>query len=375
MELRRFAPSSTLKTTTTALTNSEIAKLNILDRPLTRSREDINLSTFSFIFAEAVQYLQTRVQQVSELEEKLNNLGYRVGERSLELLCFRERINRRETRVVNILGFIRVNLWKFLFRKQADYLKKVTDREDEYYLEEEEPLVNRFISVPKDLGQLNCAAFMGGIIRGVLDSAGFPAAVSAHYVYNKEKNRTSIPVTIFMIRFEESVMNRERLASYVECFIGGQLVPFTCPSLQWVTVYSNTTFYNCPVTWKGTFQAIVPCSLSMSLSIEGVGCGLIYRQSLHHFSTLPVEGRVTPVIMLHPVQDIHEKESELAITKLLSNPLIWLAVIGILFLSCFPKLVDLLDDDLYEELMGEKRESLKGPFLGYRLIMEGEQSQ
>lgn len=41
------------------------------------------------------------------------------------------------------------------------------------YLEEEEPLVNRYISVPKDFGQLNCAAFMAGIIRGVLDNAGF----------------------------------------------------------------------------------------------------------------------------------------------------------------------------------------------------------
>ena len=29
--------------------------------------------------------------------------------------------------------------------------------------------VNRFISVPKDMGQLNCAAFVAGIVRGALD--------------------------------------------------------------------------------------------------------------------------------------------------------------------------------------------------------------
>ena len=45
--------------------------------------------------------------------------------------------------------------------------------------------VNRFISVPKDMGQLNCAAFVAGIVRGALDGAGFPArqvvpAVCAH---------------------------------------------------------------------------------------------------------------------------------------------------------------------------------------------------
>lgn len=36
-------------------------------------------------------------------------------------------------------------------------------------------LVNRFISVPKDMGQLNCGAFVAGIVKGVLDSAGFPS--------------------------------------------------------------------------------------------------------------------------------------------------------------------------------------------------------
>ncbi|KAK4523280.1 hypothetical protein GAYE_PCTG50G1173 [Galdieria yellowstonensis] len=207
MELRRFTQPNK-PTNTTTVSNSEIAKWNILDRPLTRSRDELALSTFSFLFAEAVQYLQTRVQQVSELEDKLNQLGYRVGQRALELLYFRERINKREIRIVSILGFIRVQLWKFLFKKSADYLKKVTDREDEYYIEEEEPLVNRFISVPKDFGQLNCAAFMAGIIRGALDSAGFTASVSAHYIHRAESSRRA--VSIFMIRLEESVMNRER---------------------------------------------------------------------------------------------------------------------------------------------------------------------
>jgi len=38
--------------------------------------------------------------------------------------------------------------------------------------------VNRFISVPKNLGQLNCAAFVAGIIKGVLQGAGFPARLT-----------------------------------------------------------------------------------------------------------------------------------------------------------------------------------------------------
>lgn len=47
--------------------------------------------------------------------------------------------------------------------------------DDEYMISDSDLFVNKFISVPKDMGQLNCAAFVAGIVRGVLDSAGFPA--------------------------------------------------------------------------------------------------------------------------------------------------------------------------------------------------------
>ena len=38
---------------------------------------------------------------------------------------------------------------------------------------EADPLVNKFISVPREMGSLNCAAFVAGVIKGVLDAAGF----------------------------------------------------------------------------------------------------------------------------------------------------------------------------------------------------------
>lgn len=47
--------------------------------------------------------------------------------------------------------------------------------EDEYMISDTEVFVNKYISVPKDMGQLNCAAFIAGIVKGVLDGAGFPA--------------------------------------------------------------------------------------------------------------------------------------------------------------------------------------------------------
>ena len=41
------------------------------------------------------------------------------------------------------------------------------------YIIEAEPLVNKFISVPKDKGHLNCASFVGGIIEGILIETNF----------------------------------------------------------------------------------------------------------------------------------------------------------------------------------------------------------
>ena len=40
-------------------------------------------------------------------------------------------------------------------------------------IHESSPVTNAFVSVPADMGQLNCAAFLAGIIAGVLDSARF----------------------------------------------------------------------------------------------------------------------------------------------------------------------------------------------------------
>ena len=42
---------------------------------------------------------------------------------------------------------------------------------------EKEPLVNRFISVPRDKSSINCAAFIAGIIEAVLVSTGFVSSV------------------------------------------------------------------------------------------------------------------------------------------------------------------------------------------------------
>ncbi|EEB90489.1 hypothetical protein MPER_11298, partial [Moniliophthora perniciosa FA553] len=70
------------------------------------------------------------------------------------------------------------------------------------------PLLERHISVPKDLSQLSCSSFTAGIVEAVLDGLCFPARVTAHNTPNAQfPSRTTI-----LIKLEKSVLDREELS-------------------------------------------------------------------------------------------------------------------------------------------------------------------
>ncbi|CAM8899023.1 unnamed protein product [Rhodiola kirilowii] len=218
---------------------------NVLDKPLSKGKQEVSLSGFAFLFSELVQYNQTQVDNIGELERRLEDAGYAVGARTLELLCHREKGNRRETRLLGILSFVHSTVWKVLFGKVADSLEKGTEHEDEYMISEKELLVNRFISIPKDMGTFNCGAFVAGVVRGVLDSAGFPAVVTAHFVPMDGLQR---PRTTILIKFAEEVLRREATVGLMlENPRGSIVVEFTaCPppllTTALVTYYRNFGF-------------------------------------------------------------------------------------------------------------------------------------
>lgn len=84
-------------------------KSSLLERPLARPKTEVSLGAFALLFSEMVQYCQSRVYSVSELQTRLSDLGRSVGGSLLDALVLRDKNGRRETKVLNMLLFIKVS--------------------------------------------------------------------------------------------------------------------------------------------------------------------------------------------------------------------------------------------------------------------------
>ncbi|UXI18238.1 hypothetical protein NH340_JMT04181 [Sarcoptes scabiei] len=103
---------------------------SFLDKSIekTKTRSDqISLSAFAFLFSEIIQYCENRVQLTSEMQSKLAEIGYNVGQRIVDLMLIREKNFRREIRLINMLIFVRSKVWTMLFGKEADKLEQAND--------------------------------------------------------------------------------------------------------------------------------------------------------------------------------------------------------------------------------------------------------
>lgn len=93
-------------------------KNSILDKTLTKGKNEVSLSLFALVFSEIIQYSQKSCSSVADLSDKIHSLGYDVGSRLLDLYVFREKSSKRETKLINMLLFIKTTLWKVRIRKQ-----------------------------------------------------------------------------------------------------------------------------------------------------------------------------------------------------------------------------------------------------------------
>jgi hypothetical protein len=187
------------------------SRKTIYDRNLNRTKAaESSLASFSYLFNTLITYHHAKSDSVSEIETRLNRAGYPIGVKLLDLVLYRQppRTAARPTRVLDLLQFIHGAIWRSLFNRSADALEQSNTKKNEYMIVDNEPVVNTYISIPKEMSQLNCAAFVAGIIEGVCDAAGFSTdGVTAHWA--GEGDEMWPGKTIFLLRFKESVVERE----------------------------------------------------------------------------------------------------------------------------------------------------------------------
>ncbi|OQE44599.1 hypothetical protein PENCOP_c002G00611 [Penicillium coprophilum] len=197
----------------------------IYDRHLNRSRNaELSRASFAFLFGEMVTYAQRRVTGIQDLEKRLNEQGYPLGLRLLDLLFYRSTSTsssalsssstsssppNRPLRIITLLHLIHGPLWRLLFGRAADALEHSVspDTPNEYMITDNDPMVNTYISAPRDMSMLNCAAYVAGIIEGVCDGCGFETKVSAH----NQPTELWPSRTVFLVRFGDAVMEREKV--------------------------------------------------------------------------------------------------------------------------------------------------------------------
>lgn len=199
----------------------------IYQRPLNRTRTaELSQASFAYLFSEMVVYAQKRVTGIADLEKRLNAQGHPLGVRLLDLLLYRSLPTTtssslssakalRPLNIIALLQFITTTVWKHLFARAADALEKSANpaTPDEYMITDNEPLVNAFISVPKEMNQLNCAAYVAGIVEGICDAAAFPARVTTHSVGLQQAEGAEKEMwpgkTVFLVKFQPEVVERE----------------------------------------------------------------------------------------------------------------------------------------------------------------------
>ncbi|SCP06053.1 trafficking protein particle complex subunit 5, putative [Plasmodium ovale] len=174
-----------------------------VDKELNRGRQEVSLSAFSILYSEMVQYCLYKSKRGYRIEDCIHEMGLRVGYKLSEYLSYRNK-TKRSINILSILTFISKHVWKYLFQHSSDLLKS-QDNIYEYMICDKNMILNKYINVPKDYGNINCASFAAGIVEGFLCSSEFQAEVTAHTVSESD---TESNTTIF-IKFYPEVVERE----------------------------------------------------------------------------------------------------------------------------------------------------------------------
>lgn len=171
---------------------------SIYERNLRNSRQDLSISSFSYLLSEICQRFLAANKDCN-LDLELSKVGEKIGGKYLDLVVFREKLYKREIKHVEMLKFVQGILWKNLFGKAADSLEKIIDSDTSYKLIDK---CMSYLQYSSPHPNFHIGSFVAGIIQGVLKVSSFPCEVTV-----MEGN--SECEVFFFIEFTRDVLARE----------------------------------------------------------------------------------------------------------------------------------------------------------------------
>jgi hypothetical protein len=184
-------------------TQNDLSRKN----PLLGDKNDVSFNSLIYIINEYGNFSFSRKK-----ENSIEKLGVDVGARLYEGIFFTSsnlmsEKKERKIKILDILNYIKYNLWPVLFNKQATGLesfigeRKSETGEDikEYVIYDIDPIYNLRYTKENFVFK-----FFGFVLKGFLNYAGFPCKVLTDI--NNEKGKSKCEFIIF---FEPSVFKNE----------------------------------------------------------------------------------------------------------------------------------------------------------------------
>lgn len=227
-------------------------------------KHEVSLSAMAFLFQGMISHIHSSSKSTADFESRLNGHGFSIGSKLLELLNLRASIpataysrssnfltstasssntavdsttsnngsgtaissgtpdltshhhdngveslaslinntRSRDLKIIDMLQFVHGTVWSYLFGHVSDDLVKSSERDNEYMIVDNQPVLTQFIP-----GGVSCDYFVCGIIQGFLNTAKFPCCVSAHCMPQHGFDRR----VVYLIQFDKQVLEREVL--------------------------------------------------------------------------------------------------------------------------------------------------------------------
>ena len=167
----------------------------------------VSLASYIYLFNEIVRLTHDMPEEANShsiWESRLAAMGHNVGVRTVGLALINDaHLYKRGMTCDDVVKFVSTVMFQRWFDRPA--ARHGAAERSMHYIEDEAPLIIPLRPSPKDYGDFHYGSFIGGMIKGSLEAAGFPATVQALYA-----NDPPSPTTQYIIQWENSVLERER---------------------------------------------------------------------------------------------------------------------------------------------------------------------